>query len=157
MSSLPANIQDAIIPNTRFINKLNFRKNTISTTDYDNFIINLAETVAISITSKFTKTNFTALGNLGTRSAASNIFCKEIDFSEVIETTTETSSSVLEFLKYLFVNAVPSDLVGLESSDETIRIILTGINTSVRWESDLKDALSSAINQDVYSKLTLIT
>ena len=157
VSSLPANIQDAIIPNTRFINKLNFRKNTISTTDYDNFIINLAETVAISITSKFTKTNFTALGNLGTRSAASNIFCKEIDFSEVIETTTETSSSVLEFLKYLFVNAVPSDLVGLESSDETIRIILTGINTSVRWESDLKDALSSAINQDVYSKLTLIT
>ena len=42
------------------------------------------------------------------------------------------------------------------SGGETLRIILTGINTSVRWESDLGQALQDAIPQDIYNNLALI-
>jgi len=147
----------AIIPQPTYITKLNFRKNTISGLNYDAFARNLAETVAITVVSKFTQTNFTTVGDLGTRASGSAIYCKEIDFSQVTESATDDSSSVLELLKYLFQNATAADLQGIDiSGGETLRIILTGINTSVRWESDLGQALQDAIPQDIYNNLALI-
>jgi len=156
-SDLPTSIEEAVIPDVLYMNKLNFRKNTIDNLGYDDFVSNLAETVAITFVSKFTETNFTTVGNLKTRSGS--IYCKEIDFSHVTESTTENSSSVVEFLKCLFGNANPGQLIGI-SGEEKIRIILTGINTSVRWENSdpdsLRTALQNAIPTNVYNKLALI-
>ncbi len=147
----------AIIPNPTYLTKLNFRKNTLGALNYDAFARNLAETVAISVISKFTQTKFTTVGNLGARPTESPIYCKEIDFSQVTESATDDSSSVLEFLKYLFQNATVADLQGIDiSGGETLRIILTGINTSVRWESDLGQAFRDSISGDVYNNLALI-
>jgi hypothetical protein len=167
-NSLPDSIKGtgvgdgAIIPNLYFLSTFNFRNNTLPTDNYAEFCANLMETVAISFTSKFRLTTFSATAISGSRAIRSEIYTNEIDFSEVIESTSGDTSSVVELLKYLFVNAVPEDLVGIDINDgQKIRIILTGINTSVRWDinaqGSLLSKLKNSIPADVYSNLSFIT
>ena len=116
----------------------------------------------MSFTSKFRLTTFNATAISGSRAIGSEIYTNEIDFSEVIESTSGDTSSVVELLKYLFVNAEPEDLVGIDRDDgQKIRIILTGINTSVRWDinaqGSLLSKLKNSIPADVYSNLSFIT
>tara|TARA_R110000851_G_scaffold54220_1_gene128132 strand:+ start:5033 stop:8338 length:3306 start_codon:yes stop_codon:yes gene_type:complete len=148
-SEVPSSISGAIIPspNSRMTN-FSFRNNNIPATGYDNFIKKVCETVAITRFNKFNNTIFGSVGtDIGNRTNLSPVYCETIDFSNV--TDAVDGGSVKKILEYIFGN-IPADKVDeIIKHNKKIRIILTGINTTVDY-SDLD------IHQAVLNRMTFI-
>ena len=125
-----------------------FRNNNIPATGYDNFIKKVCETVAITRFNKFNNTIFGSVGtDIGNRTNLSPVYCETIDFSNV--TDAVDGGSVKKILEYIFGN-IPADKVDeIIKHNKKIRIILTGINTTVDY-SDLD------IHQAVLNRMTFI-
>jgi len=151
-TSIPTSIEEAIIPNPYdSLEYFSFRNNTLSTTNYNTFGPKLCQTIMNSKTSALTNTSFSTIGTFSDQSVNLNIDSKYIDFSNVQDTTDDvdnpTNSSVLEILNYIFNQSTTS-------TEERITINLTGINTSVHWNTG--GALRENLTGPLVSKITFI-
>ena len=155
IATVPNSISEAVIPDSKTaLSDFNCRRNFIRADGYNDFTKKLADTASITQFTKFCNTEFSSIGDLGDAPNI-QIECLEIDFSNVIDVvddeTTPTNSSVFQILNYMLSGESTSI-----NHEEKIRIILTGINTSVQWSDTLLNKLRSNVNVNFASRLVFI-
>lgn len=144
--SLPDSISGAVIPDTNpALNRFSFRNNNVQATGYDDFVKKMADTIAITRFTNLNNTTFNAVGNFENR-GDNPVYCETIDLSNVIDTVEGDTASVKKILEYIFGGITNVDRI---QHTEKIRIILTGINSSV-------DYSSLSIIQQVLNRMSFI-
>jgi len=144
--SLPDSISGAVIPDTNpALNRFSFRNNNVQATGYDDFVKKMADTIAITRFTNLNNTTFNAVGNFENR-GDNPVYCETIDLSNVIDTVEGDTASVKKILEYIFGGITNADRI---QHTEKIRIILTGINSSV-------DYSSLSIIQQVLNRMSFI-
>jgi len=145
-SELPDSISEADIPSViSFLNTFSFRNNTVQATGYDDFVKKMADTIAITRFTNLNNTTFNAVGNFENR-GDNPVYCETIDLSNVIDTVEGDTASVKKILEYIFGGITNADRI---QHTKKIRIILTGINSSV-------DYSSLSIIQQVLNRMSFI-